>query len=125
MHIRAVDIRYSSKGASDANFGKIDERTLDIFLERMTEAECSRLLQWARTQAPDTLKTLVVSFLTRDAMQSNVEKTDSQGIATLRESEQKHIARVLSQSKTLVEAASKLGIDYSTLWRKRKRYRLK
>jgi NtrC-family two-component system response regulator AlgB len=35
-----------------------------------------------------------------------------------------HIARVLAASATLGEAATRLGIDPSTLWRKRKRWGL-
>ena len=139
MHIRSGGIHSSRGRASDASSGKIDERTLDSFLERMTEAGCLRLLQWARRQAPDLLKTLMISFLTGDASQSNVKKAErqhgyrstgpsdvsgSRGTTTLRQSEREHIARVISESKTLAEAASKLGICYSTLWRKRKLHRL-
>jgi NtrC-family two-component system response regulator AlgB len=36
--------------------------------------------------------------------------------------EREHIARVLARSGTLEEAAAILGIDASTLWRKRKKY---
>ena len=43
--------------------------------------------------------------------------------SNLDEIERHHIARVLAYS-TLEEAARRLGIDASTLWRKRKRYRL-
>jgi transcriptional regulator with PAS, ATPase and Fis domain len=81
----------------------------------------------------------MISFLTGVASQSNVKKTKrqherrndshsdgsgSQGTTTLRQSEREHIARVLSESRTLGEAASKLGIPSSTLWRKRKVYGL-
>jgi two-component system, NtrC family, response regulator AlgB len=38
--------------------------------------------------------------------------------------EREHIARVLADSRTLEEAAMTLGINISTLWRKRKRYKL-
>ena len=36
--------------------------------------------------------------------------------------EREHIMRVLAQSATLDEAAATLGINVTTLWRKRKRY---
>lgn len=36
--------------------------------------------------------------------------------------EQEHILRVINRTPTLEKAASILGIDYTTLWRKRKRY---
>jgi NtrC-family two-component system response regulator AlgB len=42
----------------------------------------------------------------------------------LDEIEREHIAHVLADSRTLEEAAMTLGIDVSTLWRKRKRYKL-
>jgi NtrC-family two-component system response regulator AlgB len=43
---------------------------------------------------------------------------------SLEEVEKKHIAKVLAESTTLEEAATRLGVDVTTLWRKRKRYRL-
>jgi two-component system, NtrC family, response regulator AlgB len=43
---------------------------------------------------------------------------------SLHEIEQRHIARILGESVTYGEAAARLGIDPTTLWRKRKRYRL-
>src|SRR5262245_24071323 len=47
------------------------------------------------------------------------------GPLSLREVERQHIARVLANSPTLGVAAARLGIDVSTLWRKRRRYRIK
>ena len=42
----------------------------------------------------------------------------------LQEIEREHISRVLAESPTLAEAAAKLGINVTTLWRKRRRYNL-
>ena len=42
----------------------------------------------------------------------------------LDEIEREHIVRVLADSRTVEDAAMTLGINVSTLWRKRKRYKL-
>jgi NtrC-family two-component system response regulator AlgB len=44
------------------------------------------------------------------------------GPFTLDELERAHIAAIVAQSKTMEDAAAALGIDDSTLWRKRKKY---
>jgi NtrC-family two-component system response regulator AlgB len=44
------------------------------------------------------------------------------GRFTLDELERSHVTAVLAQAKTMEEAAQSLGIDDSTLWRKRKKY---
>ena len=138
MRIPSAEIHSSRGRASDSGSREIDEGTLDSVLERMSVAGFLRLLDWAKRQAPDLLKKLVISFLTGDASQSNVKKTERQHgrrndspsdasgsrTMTLSQLEREHIARVLSESRTLEEAASKLGIRGSTLWRKRKRYGL-
>jgi NtrC-family two-component system response regulator AlgB len=36
--------------------------------------------------------------------------------------ERRHIVQVLAESASLEEAAARLGINPTTLWRKRKRY---
>jgi NtrC-family two-component system response regulator AlgB len=42
--------------------------------------------------------------------------------ARLKDFEREHVVRVLAESPTLEDAAASLGINVSTLWRKRKRY---
>ncbi len=44
------------------------------------------------------------------------------GALSLEELERRHIEQVLADSETLEEAAARLGINPTTLWRKRKRY---
>jgi len=46
------------------------------------------------------------------------------GLLSLEELERRHIERVLRNTSSLDEAATSLGINASTLWRKRKRYRI-
>ena len=43
---------------------------------------------------------------------------------TLDQMEAEHIRRILASTATIEEAATKLGIDPSTLYRKRKKYRI-
>jgi two-component system, NtrC family, response regulator AlgB len=50
--------------------------------------------------------------------------TPSNGPMSLEDIEQQHIIKVLRMAKDLDEAASILGIDPATLWRKRKKYGL-
>ena len=45
-------------------------------------------------------------------------------LASLREVERAHTLRVIAESPTLEVAAATLGIDVTTLWRRRKRYQL-
>jgi NtrC-family two-component system response regulator AlgB len=44
--------------------------------------------------------------------------------ASLEEIEREHIIQVLAEAPTLEDAAARLDIDASTLWRKRKRYKI-
>jgi two-component system, NtrC family, response regulator AlgB len=44
--------------------------------------------------------------------------------SSLEDLEQRHVRQVLAESSTLEEAAARLGINVTTLWRKRKRWRL-
>ena len=52
----------------------------------------------------------------------NDAQTGAAPAASLEKIEREHIRRVLAQSATLDEAAATLGINVTTLWRKRKRY---
>jgi NtrC-family two-component system response regulator AlgB len=47
-----------------------------------------------------------------------------EGRLSLEELERRHISQVLAESTTLEEAAARLGINPTTLWRKRRRYGL-
>jgi hypothetical protein len=123
----------------DSEISDVDERALDQFLERLNDVGCLTLLQWAKRHTPDLLHTLIVSFLTRASV-SELRKTADQCLlsetqpvtgattsskaATLRAIERQHIARVIAESRTLGEAASRLGVAGTTLWRKRKLYDL-
>jgi two-component system, NtrC family, response regulator AlgB len=49
---------------------------------------------------------------------------ESKPITSLEEVERRHIIRVLKASSTIEEAAAALGINSSTLWRKRKLYKI-
>jgi two-component system, NtrC family, response regulator AlgB len=59
-----------------------------------------------------------------DAMfrETTESSADAHHAASLEEMEREHIRRVLSETATLDEAAATLGINVTTLWRKRKRY---
>jgi NtrC-family two-component system response regulator AlgB len=56
--------------------------------------------------------------------QASAATTPAPSRMSLDEIEREHIARVLADSRTLEEAAMTLGINISTLWRRRKRYKL-
>ncbi len=49
---------------------------------------------------------------------------ESRSLTSLEEVERSHIIRVLKESSTMEEAAAALGINISTLWRKRKLYKI-
>lgn len=84
--------------------------------EHLTETGCLTLVRWARREAPELLRALMKAFMT--------EHPSTAGSAKLRDIEREHIKRVLADSRTVHEAAEKLGINDATLWRKRKRYKL-
>jgi len=56
------------------------------------------------------------------APQRTPAATPNEGAVSLEELERRHIQQVLAEAATLEEAAARLGINPTTLWRKRKRY---
>ena len=56
------------------------------------------------------------------ASREEAEPRPDDGSVPLEQVERRHIERVLADSATLEEAAARLGISSTTLWRKRKRY---
>ena len=117
----------------------VNESAMGRFLENMSDAGCLALFRWARWHAPNLLYALTVSFLTQ-APSSELNETLGQRSspaksvdgttmisksATLRAVERQYIAQAISESRTLREAAVRLGVAETTLWRKRKLYALK
>src|SRR5262249_4334931 len=70
------------------------------------------------------------NLVTADHLSDRISSTppgplrDVRSSATLNEVERAHTLRVIRESPTLEIAAATLGIDVTTLWRRRKRYRL-
>ena len=77
--------------------------------------ERGTVLMHGETIAPEDLP----DSLFRDSTEA---LTGIPNAASLDEVERGHIARVLAASATLEEAADTLGINVTTLWRKRRRY---
>ena len=63
-----------------------------------------------------------------ESLLQNIQPIDSMAadrdLFTLAELEKQHIRHVLSKTNSLQEAATILGIDQTTLWRKRRQYGL-
>jgi transcriptional regulator with PAS, ATPase and Fis domain len=110
---------------------------LDSVPATLTDNECVTLARWARGAVPGLMHLLRAAYL---AGQNESLTTQTGGFElpvkpgsgpleqaspTLRELEREHLERVLTESRTVEEAAQKLGIAASTLWRKRKRYNLR
>src|SRR5260370_25102926 len=104
-----------------------------------SEGMCIRLLRWAGREAPELLEGLVTAYMTANrqkllmACGDTAKSTDLERRARLirggrngraqagklDELEKRHITLVLSESVTLREAAARLGINQTTLWRNR------
>ncbi len=110
--------------------------------EDLAESEYLNLIRWAVRKAPELLRMLRIAYLFgqdycsprsfanqarggglfgKSPSSNGHDEPRSEKLADV---EREHIRRVLTESATVVEAALKLGIDNSTLWRKRKRYNL-
>jgi len=116
----------------------------DIAMERaredFAEKEYLSLIRWAVRRAPELLRALRIAYLfgqdpaTRSkAADAALNHLGDPGWSTseaqvssekLEDMEREHIRRVLRESPNLAVAAQRLGINNSTLWRKRKRYDL-
>jgi len=85
--------------------------------------ELSHALERAVLLAPGS--TLRVEHLPRRIVDARAEApAGSESLPTLAELEEAHVRRVLALHLPQEEAARRLGIDPSTLWRKRKKYGL-
>jgi len=93
---------------SDANLPNL-VRELRNALERAAVLSRSDII--GRDDLPDAMFRETVETI-----------TDAHHASSLEEMEREHIRRVLSETATLDEAAATLGINVTTLWRKRKRY---
>jgi DNA-binding NtrC family response regulator len=110
--------------------------------EDLAEREYLHLIRWAVRKAPELMRVLRIAYLFGQDAATPEEKAAGAGFRLFRSSsrpataraepvseklediEREHISRVLRESSSVVEAARRLGINYSTLWRKRKRYQL-
>jgi NtrC-family two-component system response regulator AlgB len=82
--------------------------------------ELAHTLERAVLLAPGP--TLRAEHLPRRMLESHPATDAPEDLLTLEELEERQIRRVLATGLPLADAAARLGIDPSTLWRKRKRY---
>jgi transcriptional regulator with GAF, ATPase, and Fis domain len=123
-----------------------DRAIPDVAMERaredLAEREYLNLIRWAVRKAPDLLRVLRIAYLFGQDSSAPQDKAAGAGSRLFRRSprastpyvqstseklkdiECEHIRRVLKESPSVVEAARRLGINNTTLWRKRKRYKL-
>jgi transcriptional regulator of acetoin/glycerol metabolism len=116
----------------------LSESRLEQILDRLTNAGLATLLEWARHEAPGLLRMLMVSYIEGHRAQAVAQrpgaprparrdgsKPRSPSTDSLRNMEREHITRVVSESRTLTEAAARLGIHSTTLWRRLKHYNIR
>ena len=137
MRIAMEQIDQTANSPSRLAVREMDALEVERLVENLREGGCSILLEWAKREAPELLKQLMASYVSRHSSASTVRSVHSESTVssqeaakrmaeatTLEAAEREHIQRVLSESKNLTQAAAILGIHSTTLWRKRKLYHL-
>jgi len=109
---------------NNRSFQGFDEEVIKIFLEYDWPGNLREL----RNTAERLAILCPLKNIGKEWLPSNMVESDSAvhigDRISLDKLEKHHIKRILLQAKTLQEAASILGIDQATLWRKRKQYDL-
>ncbi len=135
MRTTSDDLKDVRSGHAVPGHDAIDEPGLEYVLGHLTDVGFATLLEWARREAPALLRTLMISYIAgqappdasiADSAHPNLPgENPASGVSnkTLRRLQQEHITRVVSESKTLSEAAARLGIHSTTLWRKLRHYK--
>src|SRR5207245_11093795 len=85
------------------------------------EAACSRVV-WGRRVPPPGPPTRPAAPPPRLLGPPAAAPATPETGLSLEDVERRHIVQVLAESSTLEEAAARLGINVTTLWRKRRRY---
>jgi transcriptional regulator of acetoin/glycerol metabolism len=121
--------------------GPLPDLAMERAREDLAEREYLNLIRWAVRKAPDLLRILRIAYLfaqdspaTSEVLAKIGDKREASGCSRffrrqpradvqllsekLEDVEREHIRRILTESATVLEAALKLGIDNSTLWRK-------
>jgi NtrC-family two-component system response regulator AlgB len=101
------------------------------FAEELLVNDARWLVDWSRrTKKLSNTDDLIVAYACERVAMTIVNQAEagssilSKGdLRTLAEIERDHIKSILNQTGTMEEAAEILGINLSTLWRKRKLYR--
>jgi len=106
---------------------QMEQLSWEYLVDHLNEDGILALLRWARRDAPDLLKELMLAFLGErtSSVSANGSVSASPEEVSLDAVERAHIARVMAASDSLGAAATKLGIHSTKLWRKRKLYGLR
>jgi NtrC-family two-component system response regulator AlgB len=97
-----------------------DQVTLDDLPDRIVEKTAEKTADRMSSPISGAIPSLSATPLASIGTQADLSAAE----VSLEELERRHIESVLNSSETLEEAASILGINLSTLWRKRRRYGL-